>query len=233
MMAAMRTRATQVSSTAHQAVVSTFAAMAKRGLWMSTVAVVFLGCSGTTLPDAKIAAQAYANAAAGGDGNAVYAMLSDDAKTRLAQRDVGPLLASARDEFAQQRKDFQGSDVRVKTNAELAFADGERVSLVSENGEYRIVAGLDLPGGGPLPEQALGALRRALARRSYAALLRLLTPETRLAMERDLASLVIGLERPETLEVKRIGDKATVAVPGGHIVRLRRDDGVWRVEDFE
>jgi hypothetical protein len=63
--------------------------------------------------------------------------------------------------------------------------------------------------------------------------MRVLSPSTRAAIENDLRSLVLGLERPETLEVRTTGDVATVLVPGGHHVRLRREAGVWRVDDFD
>ena len=69
--------------------------------------------------------------------------------------------------------------------------------------------------------------------RSYAGLMRVLTASTRAAIEQDLRSLVEGLERPETLHVEVSGDSATVGVPGGHSVKLKRDGGVWRVEDFD
>ena len=66
-----------------------------------------------------------------------------------------------------------------------------------------------------------------------AVLMRVLTPSTRAAIEQDLRSLVNGLERPETLHVQVTGESATVTVPGGHQVKLKRDGGVWRVEDFD
>jgi hypothetical protein len=44
---------------------------------------------------------------------------------------------------------------------------------------------------------------------------------------------VNGLERAETLHVLVTGDAAVVTVPGGHTVKLRRDGGVWRVDDFD
>ncbi|MEI7893088.1 MAG: hypothetical protein WCI05_08350, partial [Myxococcales bacterium] len=69
--------------------------------------------------------------------------------------------------------------------------------------------------------------------RSYAGLLRVLTPATRTAIEQDLRSLVEGLERSETLSVQVSGETATVVVPGGHHVRLRRDGAIWRVETFD
>ena len=48
-----------------------------------------------------------------------------------------------------------------------------------------------------------------------------------------VTKVVEGLEQPEGLEVKMAGDSATVQIPGGHEVRLRREAGVWRVEDFD
>ncbi len=63
--------------------------------------------------------------------------------------------------------------------------------------------------------------------------MRVLTPATRAAVERDLRSLVEGLERSETLPIQVAGDAASVDVPGGHHVRLRRDGGLWRVDDFD
>ena len=59
--------------------------------------------------------------------------------------------------------------------------------------------------------------------------------------DRDLETFVrtsdtlgpIFLERPETLHVTVTGDAAVVTVPIGHTVKLKRDGGVWRVDDFD
>ncbi|MGH7295028.1 MAG: hypothetical protein ACRELB_08845, partial [Polyangiaceae bacterium] len=80
---------------------------------------------------------------------------------------------------------------------------------------------------------ALEQLRRVLARRSYAGLMRVLSPTTRAAVENDLRTLVDGLGEPGTLPVQTSGDTAVVKVPGGHQVKLKREAGVWRVEDFD
>ena len=42
-----------------------------------------------------------------------------------------------------------------------------------------------------------------------------------------------GLERPDTLQLRTSGDTASANVPGGHHVRLKRDGGIWRVQDFD
>jgi len=61
---------------------------------------------------------------------------------------------------------------------------------------------------------------------------RVLSPRTRAALERDLRSLVQGLREPDALRVDVVGDSATVELSGGHRVTLRREDGVWYVDDF-
>jgi hypothetical protein len=43
---------------------------------------------------------------------------------------------------------------------------------------------------------------------------------------------VRGLQDPETLEIEVEGDRAEVELPGGHVVKLKREAGAWRIEDF-
>src|SRR5208283_1045475 len=128
---------------------------------------------------------------------------------------------------------LSGKDARTVATARLRFADGEEVALDLENGRFYVTSAGAVPGGGRTPEEALDQLRRVLARRSYAGLMRVLSPTTRAAVEQDLRGLVSGLDRPATLPVTVSGETATIAVPGGHHVRLRRESGVWRVDDFD
>ena len=72
-----------------------------------------------------------------------------------------------------------------------------------------------------------------LARRSYAGLLRVLSPATRSVLENDLRGLVIGLRSPGALDLVITGDAASVQLHGGHQVKLRRNGGIGHVEDFD
>jgi hypothetical protein len=63
--------------------------------------------------------------------------------------------------------------------------------------------------------------------------MRVMSPTTRASIEADLRALVDGLDKPGTLPVQVTGDTAVVHVPGGHQVKLRRESGVWRVDDFD
>jgi hypothetical protein len=159
--------------------------------------------------------------------------MTTSAQKSRSRDDVKRLVKEQRGELTEQAKALTARDARVEATARLRYEDGEEAQLELREGRFWITSSGALPGGSRTPEQALDQLRRVLARRSYAGLMRVLTPSTRAAIEQDLRSLVSGLERPETLHVQVTGESATVTVPGGHQVRLKRDGGVWRVEDFD
>lgn len=191
------------------------------------------GCAGSSLPDPQDAARRYAEAAARGDAEAMHAMLTSEAQSAYGKDGVRELVQDAKNEIATQAKALSSDGAAVRAIATVRYADGEQAELVFEDGAFRVGAAGTLPAGARTPSQALAELRRALARRSYSGLMRVLTSESRSAVENDMRSLVDGLEQPETLDVKVDGDRASVVVPGGHSVKLRREAGVWRVEDFD
>jgi hypothetical protein len=205
-----------------------------RGLFSCVCLLIAAGCSGSAVPDPKDAVRAYADAAARGDSEAIYGMLSEKSRRSLSRAEVKRIVADERRELADQAKAVTAPGVVVKARARVKYPDGEDATLDLEpDGVFRISAADALPAGAQTPAQALEQLRRVLARRSYAGLIRVLSPATRSAIESDLRSLVEGLEQPEGLEVQVAGDTATVQIPGGHEVKLRREAGVWRVEDFD
>jgi hypothetical protein len=191
------------------------------------------GCAPSEVPDPKSAANEYATAAARGDADAIYGMMTASAQKERTKDDVRKIVASEKEELAEQAQAIRSKEARVEATARLSFEDGEEAALELKDGRFLVTSAGALPGGARTPEQALDQLRRVVARRSYAGLMRVLSPATRAAIEQDLRSLVEGLEKPDTLQVTVTGDNATVNVPGGHHVRLKRDGGVWRVEDFD
>lgn len=200
---------------------------------VTLLALLALGCTSRAVPDPRSAAEDYARAAAKGDADAIYGMMTTSAQKSRSKEDVKKLVAEQRGELAEQAKSLSAKDAKVEAVARLRYEDGEEAQLELREGRFWITASGALPGGSRTPEQALDQLRRVLARRSYAGLMRVLTPATRAAIEEDLRSLVTGLERPETLHVEVTGDGATVTVPNGHSVKLKREGGVWRVDDFD
>jgi len=184
------------------------------------------------MPDPKDAVRAYQAAAERGDAQAIYGMLSQRSQSSMRAADVARIVADERGELAAQAKGLGDPASVVRANARVRYPDGEDATLTLEDGNFRVSTAFGLPSARTARE-ALEELRRALARRSYAALMRVLSPSTRSAIESDLRSLVDGLSHPEGLDVQEAGDAASVQIPGGHFVKLRREGGVWRIEDFD
>ncbi len=198
-----------------------------------TVATACVACAPARVPDPAEAARAYASAAERGDTEALYAMMTSASQQARSKGDLVAMLSDERTELAEQGKALSGPDVRVEATAVLRFRDGEEAALDLRGGAYGVSEAGALPGGSRTPEGALDQLRRVLARRSYAGLMRVLSQPTRATVETDLRTLVDGLGAPETLPVQLAGDTAVIQVPGGHQVKLRREGGIWRVEDFD
>lgn len=202
-----------------------------RGLALLTGLSV--GCAASRLPDPKLVATRYAEAAQRGDSARIYALLSREAQRDFGREGTRQLVAQTRTELRRQGSALLSPGLRIEASAEIRFEDGESALFDWEDGAFRLSSLGTVPSRARTPSEALGDFRRVLARRSYPALLGVLSQETRAALENDLKSLVLGLENPETLDVKVSGDSALVTVPGGHQVRLRREAGVWTILDFD
>jgi hypothetical protein len=204
------------------------------GPWVAVcTAQLGAGCSRATMPDPRAAVLAYEAAAAKGDAKAIYGMLSERSRKALKVADVERMVADERAELANQAQAVADPGAMVRASARVRYADGEDATLDLEEGGFRVSSADGLPAAARSPREALEQLRRALARRSYAGLMRVLSPATRSAVEGDLRSLVDGLSHPDGLDVQISGDVASVQIQGGHYVKLRRDGGAWKVEDFD
>jgi hypothetical protein len=190
-------------------------------------------CASQRVPDPKVTARAYASAAQRGDPEALYALLTPEGQRALGRAGTKQLVQESRRELGRTAQAIQSEDARVEATAEARFSDGESATLVLENGRFLVDAASLLPARPRTPSQALSGLRRALARRSYPALMALMSNDSQGAVESDIGALVSGLEHPETLDIQVNGDAAEVQLPTGHLIKLKREAGIWRVLDFD
>jgi hypothetical protein len=195
-------------------------------------ALCLAGCEKPRVADPRARVRAYAAAARQGDSDAIYRMLSERSRRELGRSGTARLIADTKKELALQAEALGRPDVPIDAVAAVRYEDGENALLELEDGVFKVGSAAALPSAPRTPAQALEDLRQALARRSYAAFLRLLSAETQSALESDLSAVVRGLEDPETLDVQVRGDAAEVELPGGHVVKLKRERGVWRIEDL-
>jgi hypothetical protein len=197
-------------------------------------ALTCLACAAPQIPDPKLTAQLWSEALARGDAETVYGLLSGSAQQALGRGGVKQVLERDRKELVAAAASATSANARVETLARVNYSSGEHsASLVLEDGKFRIAAAAALPAHAASPEDALQELREVLTRRSFAGLLRVLTVDAGRALDAQLASVVEALGDPATVELEVDGRRATARLPGGHTVKLEREDGAWRVRDFD
>lgn len=191
-----------------------------------------IACAKPRVADPREAANEYAQALSRSDGDAIYEMLSRRSQRDLGRADTRRLVSESKRELAAQAEELKHKSALIKARAVIRFEDGEQAELDLEEGVFKVGSVGAVPAAARTPAEALGDLRRALSRRSYPAILRLLSSETGGQLESDLSALVSGLEDPQTLDIQVQGEAAQVELPGGHRIELKREAGIWRVEDM-
>lgn len=202
-------------------------------LSLPVAALVLSACAARPLPDPRAAAQRWVEAVRSGDEATVYALLTEADQRALGREQVSRLLQSEREEALALAQAAVGNNAALETSAEIRLEGDRSARVVLEGGEFHVAAAGALPAGAASPRAALRELRDVLAQRSFAGLLRVLTTGSARSLEGGLQRLVEALSQPSAVELDVEGRRATAQLPGGHTVTLEREDGIWRVKDFD
>lgn len=198
------------------------------------LAVGATACATTrSIPDPRAAAEAWADAADRGDAEALHGMLTKRSAATISKADVAATVASAKVELKDQAKEIRETK-EITAVALLRWDDGTEATLVLEKGQFRVKSAMLMPGGGARPEETIAGFRDALHRRSYPALLRMLSPALRAAVEAQLKGLEKAIGDPEKLPIPPdAGDEIEIKLENGHKLRLKRIDKTWYIDNFE
>lgn len=192
-----------------------------------------LACASRQVPDPRLTAQRWSEALERGDSSAVYGLLDESSRQALGRDGVAQLLTRDRVELLQVARATGADHARLETTAHVSFEKDRSAVLVLEDGQFKVAAAAALPARADSPEDALRELRDVLERRSYAGLLRVLTQDASQTLSAHLASLVEALGDPGAVQIEVDGRRATARLPGGHTVTMEREDGAWRIRDFD
>lgn len=203
------------------------------GLALCLLVLACASCAPKPLADPRSAAQRWADAVGAGDEQAVYALLTAESRQSLGRQGVARLLRANKKELLAHAQSAAAANARLDATVRVSYADDRSARVVLEEGRFHVEAVGALPAAAANPTDALRELREVLARRSFDGLLRVLTHDTAQTLESGLQGLVDALEEPSTLEIQVDGRRAVARLPGGHTVTLEREDGVWRVKDFD
>src|SRR5690606_1703006 len=125
---------------------------------------VVVGCAGTQAAEPKSLVARMHDAAKRQDVDAFYASLDSAARASLSKQEVAALLKGANAEIVARLQALSETDAEVTQVASVRYVDGERSTLAFERGAYRVTSAGAFPSTARSPAEALGDLRRALAR---------------------------------------------------------------------
>jgi hypothetical protein len=187
-----------------------------------------------------------------------YALLSDDAKRSLPFEAFERAVLDGGKDFVQKANDLARPVEASTIRASVVLASGERLELVLEEGRWRIAAGAIDSYSQATPRAAVESFLRALERKRYDVLLRLV-PDAERDGPLDLAGqlgvptlteagLKAAWEGEQRAEIEaaamairaalvaarfdETGDVASMSYGPGATVSLVREHGVWRIRDF-
>jgi hypothetical protein len=183
-------------------------------------------------PDETLAR--YVAAVDTGDSDAAYDLLSAAQRAAVSRQEFAAAFRANRAELRAQARALRRLAPRdVPVTSEVAYADGESATVALEGAEWRIAGGVADAHSLRSPRETLRSLRRALERRSFDSVMRILSRRSRSQIDDELRRLVDGLSAAEHLDVAVDGDHARVEYAPGHGIDLVREDGEWRVLDLD
>jgi len=183
-------------------------------------------------PDATLLA--YAQAAERGDADAAWEILSPAEKQRTSREDLRRAFRENRAELEDQARTLRRAlAAPVRASAEVPTADGGRAIVALEKGSWRIAGGVTGAESLRTPRDTMAVLRSALQRRSYDAVLRVLSRSARAQVEDEVRRLLFALEDIDALSIEVDGDHARIELDPGHAVELQHEDGEWRIVEVE
>lgn len=208
-----------------------------RASWvLSACACALLGCAtGSSKPagDPSAAIKRFITAVQGDRLDAAYQLLHPELRRSYSRERFAQLARDNKPELLALAKHLERIDEEVRVEATVKTMHGEAVTVVLEDGEYRIAGGVLDAYALASPLDAVSELRRALQRESLPLLLHVLSSERRASWLAAFGETLERTEDPLDLRVEIHGDTAIVYLSGGGEIHLRREADRWHVHDVK
>ena len=202
-------------------------------------------CSGvgsSATPEAAVSS--FSGALRDGRIDDAYGLMSEGYRRRVSRAEFRRYFADYPDEVQQTARSLSERRGRAEQEAVVEYGEGESLRLAREHGEWRVVTDVVDFYDQSSPRAALRSFVRAMERRRYDVVLRLVPErdregttaegmqeafegEGREEIERLLANLRASLDNP----IEEVGDRATMTYGDRFRVQFVREDGRWLIDD--
>lgn len=214
-------------------------------LYALGLALGLSGCPGLdagATPESTVGA--FASALREGRVDDAYALMSEGYRRRVSRDEFRRYFDDYPAEVRQTARALSDRAGRAEQEAVVEYGEGETLRLVREHGAWRVATDVVDFYDQSSPRAALRAFVRAMERRRYDVVLRLVPErdregttaegmqaawegEGREEIERLLANLRASLDNP----IEEVGDRATMTYGDRFRVQFLREDGAWLIDD--
>ncbi|RYE87856.1 MAG: hypothetical protein EOO75_13960 [Myxococcales bacterium] len=226
--------------------------VARRVCLGALVLVALAGCNGGQQgPSAAL--RSYAEAIRERRVEAAYAMLSTEARRSVSLEAFRRMVLENPGDADELARSLARPTTDPLVTATVTTAQGDELLLVFEHGRWRIDGESVDFYSQATPRQAIRSFLRAFERRRFDVLLRFVPDAKKVTDERypalDEARLRESWEGPQREEMERISqglkaalpqasieetvDRATMSYGDRGTVQLVREQGAWKIEDFD
>lgn len=200
--------------------------------WALALGLV-VGCGATRMPNPAPSLDAYAAAIARGEVHRAYSMLAAPVRARLSEPDFAARFTDTAEERSEQAEAVRAALAHPAFVVSARIEDqGRSAELVRDPNGWR----LDQPRRGEMgpgsPEEALARLVRALDGHDFDALLGLCAAPLRAALEHALSDRLAALRPLVGRPIGHAPDRASLSYGDDHHIDFVKENGVWRVADF-
>ncbi|UJR81660.1 hypothetical protein [Sandaracinus amylolyticus] len=202
------------------------------------------GGAATASPEESLAA--FARALREGDASRAYALTSEGYRRRVREEDFARWMRESPDEIRALAEALDRPAGPAEQEATVAIEGEDPVRFVRDPSGWRVASDVVDYYGQRTPRQALRSFVRAIARRRWDVVLRLVPAadaegmsedtlrarwegESREEIERLAAGLRAALDGGAPIEER--GDHAVMPWGERYRAQLVREDGVWKIED--
>lgn len=199
---------------------------------IAVVGLVLASCVRQVVPPPTDVVRQWSQAVQTRNTDQALALLTEEGRRAYGAAQVKHHLADNQPELLATVQGALSEGAQTRVRARFVGATGWTAHLVTEQGQFRI-DGAVIPSAPYQPQDALRELQLALAHRSFTGLLRVLSAESSQALAREVRSLIVALEDPDAASLDVQGRTATATLPGGHQVTLQRENGNWKIIDFD
>ncbi len=171
-------------------------------------------------------------AARAGDAAALYALLPEAARRAEPFEAFRTRVTADHGELVTLAERVTRTLAHRSPQVDVGLSGGDAVAAQDDPDGWSVARAGIGPAVATTPDDAVRALHQALTRRSLGGVLEALSARARGSMEAELAALADATADPASLEHTMVPDQVTLRLPDGRFVVLRREDGIWRVDDL-